>query len=124
MVTLRPAFTASFRQQLIKSIIDTEPARPRKLDPQIPRDLETIVLKAIAKRPIGSIRQCRRDGERTGQVCRAPTDPVAPGFGARATLAVVSAEPGGGDAHTARDALDDRSGDHVDDGRLEVSRSA
>jgi eukaryotic-like serine/threonine-protein kinase len=51
MLTLRPAFPASFRHQLIKSIIDTEPPRPRKFDPQIPRDLETIVLKAIAKRP-------------------------------------------------------------------------
>jgi serine/threonine protein kinase/WD40 repeat protein len=51
MLTLRPAFPASHRPQLIKSIIDSEPVRPRKLDPQIPRDLETIVLKAIAKKP-------------------------------------------------------------------------
>jgi hypothetical protein len=28
-----------------------EPSRPRKLDPAIPPDLETIVLKAMAKRP-------------------------------------------------------------------------
>ena len=51
MLTLEPAFTASHRVQLINSILNVEPARPRKLDPQIPRDLETIVLKAIAKNP-------------------------------------------------------------------------
>ena len=51
MLTLEPAFTASHRVQLIHAILHDEPARPRKLDPQIPRDLETIVLKAIAKNP-------------------------------------------------------------------------
>jgi hypothetical protein len=28
-----------------------EPPRPRQLDPGVPRDLETIVLKAIAREP-------------------------------------------------------------------------
>jgi eukaryotic-like serine/threonine-protein kinase len=51
MLTLKPAFTASHRVELISTIIHVEPVRPRKLDPQIPRDLETIVLKAIAKNP-------------------------------------------------------------------------
>jgi serine/threonine protein kinase/WD40 repeat protein len=51
MMTLRPAFTASGRAQLISAILHDEPARPRQVDPQIPRDLETIVLKAIAKNP-------------------------------------------------------------------------
>ena len=49
MLTLKPAFTASGRASLINSILYQEPARPRKHEPQIPRDLETIVLKAIAK---------------------------------------------------------------------------
>jgi eukaryotic-like serine/threonine-protein kinase len=51
MLTLKPAFTASQRVQLIHAILHDEPVRPRKHDPRIPRDLETIVLKAIAKDP-------------------------------------------------------------------------
>ncbi|MGO9661088.1 MAG: WD40 repeat domain-containing serine/threonine protein kinase, partial [Acidimicrobiales bacterium] len=51
MLTLKPAFTSSHRVQLIYTIVHVEPLRPRKVDPQIPRDLETIVLKAIAKNP-------------------------------------------------------------------------
>jgi eukaryotic-like serine/threonine-protein kinase len=51
MLTLEPAFTVSDRVELINKILRVEPARPRKLDPRIPRDLETIVLKAIAKDP-------------------------------------------------------------------------
>jgi serine/threonine protein kinase/WD40 repeat protein len=51
MLTLKPAFTASHRAQLINSIIHVEPTRLRRLDSQIPRDLETIILKAIAKNP-------------------------------------------------------------------------
>ena len=37
--------------QLIEQVLHDEPAPPRKLDRRIPRDLETIVLKAIAKEP-------------------------------------------------------------------------
>ncbi len=51
MLTLKPAFTASRRLQLIHAILNEEPIWPRKHDRQIPRDLETIVLKAIAKNP-------------------------------------------------------------------------
>jgi eukaryotic-like serine/threonine-protein kinase len=51
LLTLKPAFTASQRVQLIHEILHDEPVRPRKHDPRIPRDLETIVLKAIAKDP-------------------------------------------------------------------------
>ena len=51
MLTLEPAFTASHRVQLISTIMHVEATRPRKLEPLIPRDLETIVLKAIAKSP-------------------------------------------------------------------------
>jgi hypothetical protein len=51
MLTLKPAFRASQRVQLIHAILHDEPVRPRKYDRQIPRNLETIVLKAIAKNP-------------------------------------------------------------------------
>jgi serine/threonine protein kinase len=51
MLVLRPAYPACHRFELVKAIIDGEPVRPRKLDPGIPRDLETIILKAIAKDP-------------------------------------------------------------------------
>ncbi len=51
MVTLRPAFPAAGRAQLIERMLHAEPPRPRQLDGRIPRDLETIILKAIAKEP-------------------------------------------------------------------------
>jgi hypothetical protein len=35
--------------RLIHKITQEEPPRPRKINPAIPRDLETIVLKAIAR---------------------------------------------------------------------------
>jgi serine/threonine protein kinase/WD40 repeat protein len=51
LLTSRPAFEESDRSRLINRIVHEDPVRPRKRDPQIPRDLETIVLKAIAKDP-------------------------------------------------------------------------
>jgi WD40 repeat protein len=49
LLTLRPAFDSPDRLQLIEQIKTEDPPRPRAVDRQIPRDLETIVLKAIAK---------------------------------------------------------------------------
>jgi serine/threonine protein kinase/WD40 repeat protein len=51
MLTLRPAFAEDDRSKLIAQILHEEPPRPRKLNPSVPRDLETVVLKAIAKQP-------------------------------------------------------------------------
>jgi serine/threonine protein kinase/WD40 repeat protein/tetratricopeptide (TPR) repeat protein len=51
LLTLRPAFQASDRVHLIRRISDDEPVRPRQIRPEIPRDLETIVLRAIEKDP-------------------------------------------------------------------------
>jgi WD40 repeat protein/serine/threonine protein kinase len=51
LLTLRPAFESSDRLRLIERIKAEDPPRPRALDPRIPRDLETIVLKASAKDP-------------------------------------------------------------------------
>jgi serine/threonine protein kinase/WD40 repeat protein/tetratricopeptide (TPR) repeat protein len=51
LLTLRPAFDSSDRLKLIEKVKNMEPVRPREIDVQIPRDLETIVLKAIDKEP-------------------------------------------------------------------------
>src|SRR6185369_15491265 len=39
------------RAALVRQIVQDDPVRPRKLDSRIPRDLETIVLKAMAHDP-------------------------------------------------------------------------
>jgi serine/threonine-protein kinase len=49
LVTLEPAFRAADHLRLIEQVKSEEPPRPRTIDNRIPRDLETIVLKAIDK---------------------------------------------------------------------------
>ena len=51
LATLRPAHEATERAELLKKIAEAEPTRPRELNPAIPRDLETVILKAIAPDP-------------------------------------------------------------------------
>ncbi len=49
--TLRPVFEDTERSRLIERVLGTEPILPRQIDRHIPRDLETIILKAIEKDP-------------------------------------------------------------------------
>jgi WD40 repeat protein/serine/threonine protein kinase len=51
LVTRRPAFDGRTPQEVVSQIMHREPVQPRRLDPRVPRDLETVVLKAMAKRP-------------------------------------------------------------------------
>jgi len=51
MLALRPAFAERDQIQLIDQISHQPPVPLRQLDRRIPRDLETIVLKALAKDP-------------------------------------------------------------------------
>jgi WD40 repeat protein len=51
LLALRPAFAESDRGRLISQITYEQPPRLRRLDRRIPRDLETIVVKACAKEP-------------------------------------------------------------------------
>ena len=51
LLTLQPAFAEADKNKLLQQVMHEVPPRPRKLNPQIPRDLETIVLKAIARDP-------------------------------------------------------------------------
>jgi WD40 repeat protein len=51
LLTLKPAYESTDRLKLIERIKTEEPARPRALEARVPRDLETIVVKAIDKEP-------------------------------------------------------------------------
>ena len=51
LLTLRPPFDGQTAEELLLQIGNNDPVSPRRIDPRIPRDLETIVLKALAKRP-------------------------------------------------------------------------
>ncbi len=49
LLTLKPALDGHDRQSLLRQLDTAEPTPPRKIDAGIPADLETIVLKSIAK---------------------------------------------------------------------------
>ncbi len=51
LVALQPVFAGSDRQELLRRIAQDEPRRPRAIEPAVPRDLETIILKAMSKEP-------------------------------------------------------------------------
>ena len=49
LLTLQPAFDGADRQELLQKIAFEEPRRPRHWNPNVPTDLETIILKAVSK---------------------------------------------------------------------------
>ena len=49
LLTLQPAFMQADRQELLQRIGQQDPPAPRSIQGDIPKDLETIVLKAMAK---------------------------------------------------------------------------
>ena len=51
LLTLQPAFAGDNRETLVRRLLEDDPPRPRTVNRAIPRDLETIVLKATAKEP-------------------------------------------------------------------------
>jgi hypothetical protein len=53
LLTLQPAFSGKDRQELLRQIAFEEPLALRQVDSAIPVELETIVLKAMAKEPDG-----------------------------------------------------------------------
>ncbi len=67
LLTLRPGFDSPDRLKLIEQIKTEEPPKPRAVDARIPRDLETIVLKAIEKDPKARYQSAEAMGEDLGR---------------------------------------------------------
>jgi WD40 repeat protein/serine/threonine protein kinase len=51
LAALRPAYQEQDRNKLIKQVMHHEPPRPSSVNSAVPRDLETVVLKAIDREP-------------------------------------------------------------------------
>jgi len=51
LATLQPAFPETDRAKLLRDILEHDPRPPRSITPTIPRDMETIILKATSKNP-------------------------------------------------------------------------
>ncbi len=63
LLTLTPAIAGQDRQEVLSRIANEDPHPPRRLDPAIPKDLETIVLKAIARERDGRYVTARELGD-------------------------------------------------------------
>ncbi len=94
LLTLRPGFHSPDRLKLVEQIKTEEPPRPRSIDARIPRDLETIVLKAIEKEPKARYQSAEAMGEDLRQVPGLRADPGPSGQRLGALLAVGQAQPG------------------------------
>ncbi len=112
LLTLRRAFPQPTRAEVLEAVARRDPAAPRKIVPAIPRDLETIVLKAIDKSPAfryESAREMASDlgrfleirpilAKRASTVLRAwrwcQRSPVTAGFAAATLLLLVAMSVG------------------------------
>ena len=74
LLALRPAFEASDRHELMRRVMSEEPERLRGLVPHVPRDLETIVHKAIDRDPTQAISDGRGTGGGLAAVPRRQAD--------------------------------------------------
>jgi serine/threonine protein kinase len=53
LLTLEPVHNGRDRQELLRQIAGDGPRPPRRLNPAIPADLETVLLKALENEPVG-----------------------------------------------------------------------
>lgn len=70
LLTLRPVFEGRDAADLLKRIAEQDPTSPRRLNPSLPRPLETVVLKAMAKDPAARYASARELGDDLGRFLR------------------------------------------------------
>ena len=66
-LTGQPPFVGDSAAEIMRQVLDQEPARPSSVQPKLDRDLETICLKCLAKEPArryGSAEALAEDLER------------------------------------------------------------
>lgn len=63
LLTLRPIFAGHDRHQLLRRIAEADPTPLRGIDPRLPKELETILLKALAKDPMDRYRSASEFAE-------------------------------------------------------------
>jgi tetratricopeptide (TPR) repeat protein len=51
LLTLEPAYGGRDREEVLRQLVGAEPPPPRRLNPAVPRELETVVQKAMARDP-------------------------------------------------------------------------
>lgn len=74
LLTGRPPFLADSLQATLLKIRDTDPVAPRELDAGIPRDLETLCLKCLAKEPGARLASARELADELDRFLRG--DPI------------------------------------------------
>jgi serine/threonine protein kinase len=66
LITCRPVFDGKTPHEVISQIITRQPPAPKRLNAEIPVDLSTIVMKALAKRPEDRYQSASQFGEDLG----------------------------------------------------------
>ncbi len=59
LLTLTPAFAGRDRNELLKQIVEQDPVSLRKQNPVVPRDLETVIQKALQRDPAARYRSAQ-----------------------------------------------------------------
>jgi outer membrane protein assembly factor BamB len=85
LVTGRPPFRAATPMDTLLQVLQAEPASPRLLNPAISRDLETVLLKCLAKEPVQRYPSARELAEDLLAILEGrPVKARRPGLGERA----------------------------------------
>ncbi len=89
-----PPFQADNALDTLLQVREQNPIGPAKLNSKIPRDLDTICLKCLAKSPSQRYQSAQRSGRRPERLSGGKTDQSAAGVGRNGCLALVSSASG------------------------------
>ncbi len=70
MMTGRPPFQAASVVDTLKQVVDQQPVSPRSLNQQVPKDLDTICLKCLEKKPEARLQSAQQLSDELGRFLR------------------------------------------------------